>query len=282
MDLEDPVIDRPTRVATTDRRGPLLRFDRVGFGYDPDRPVVSDIELEIPRHGQLAIVGPSGSGKTTLISLLLRFVEPDQGRILLDSRPYADHSPAEVRTRIAYVEQETPVLPGTIRENVAFTHPDATDQEIRAALESVRLTDLVDRLPDGLDSQLNGSAISGGQRQRIALARAILRSPDLLILDEATAQIDALTEAAVTDCVAALAKDRAVLTIAHRLSTVLDADTIVVLNEGRIRAIGDHRELLATDELYRELVAALRIADRTETIAPIDGGLESEAVVAKV
>lgn len=244
--------------------GPLVRFERVGFGYRPGRPVVSEIELDLPRRGQLAIVGPSGAGKTTLVSLLLRFVEPDQGRLLLDSRPYQDYTPAEVRSRIAYVEQETPVLPGTIRENVAFTHPDATEAEIRAALAKVQLTELIDQLPDGLDSQLNGSTISGGQRQRIALARAILRSPDLLILDEATAQIDALTEAAVTACVADLARDHAVLTIAHRLSTVLDADRIVVLNEGKVRAVGDHRQLLATDELYRELVAALRIADRAE------------------
>ncbi|GAB3745054.1 ABC transporter ATP-binding protein [Microlunatus parietis] len=262
---------RPLPVA---EEGPLVRFERVGFGYRPDRPVVSEIELDLPRRGQLAIVGPSGAGKTTLVSLLLRFVEPEQGRLLLDSRPYQDFTPTEVRSRIAYVEQETPVLPGTIRENVAFTHPDATEAEIWAALAKVQLTELINELPDGLDSQLNGSTISGGQRQRIALARAILRSPDLLILDEATAQIDALTEAAVTACVTELARDHAVLTIAHRLSTVLDADRIVVLNEGKIRAIGDHRQLLATDELYRELVAALRIAERTEP--------ESETAVAGV
>jgi ABC-type multidrug transport system fused ATPase/permease subunit len=160
-----------------------------------------------------------------------------------------------VRARIAYVEQETPVVPGTIGDNLRFTHPDATDDELWAALERVRLREAV----AALDAALASSSVSGGQRQRIALARALVRTPEVLLLDEATAQVDGLTEAAVHDAIAEQARLGAVVTVAHRLSTVVDADTIVVMEAGRIRARGTHHELLASDDLYRGLVAALRV-----------------------
>ncbi|MEU4157967.1 ABC transporter ATP-binding protein [Actinoplanes sp. NPDC026670] len=233
--------------------GPVLSLQGVTARYGPDvAPAVRGIDLEIPRRGHTAIVGPSGAGKTTLFSLLLRFLEPETGRILLDGRPYTEWSHAEVRGRLAYVEQETPVLPGTIAENLRFTHPDATDDEVRAVLSAVRLADI--------DPALNATDLSGGQRQRIALARALLRTPEILLLDEATAQVDGLTEAAVQDCIRDRAASGAVVTIAHRLSTVLDADRIIVLEDGRVRAQGTHSDLYATDDLYRRLVEALRIA----------------------
>jgi ABC-type multidrug transport system fused ATPase/permease subunit len=233
--------------------GPVLSLQGVTARYGPDvAPAVRGIDLEIPRRGHTAIVGPSGAGKTTLFSLLLRFLEPENGRILLDGRPYTEWSHAEVRGRLAYVEQETPVLPGSIAENLRFTHPDATDDEVRAVLSAVRLADV--------DPALNATDLSGGQRQRIALARALLRTPEILLLDEATAQVDGLTEAAVQDCIRDRAASGAVVTIAHRLSTVLDADRIIVLEDGRVRAQGTHSELYATDDLYRRLVEALRIA----------------------
>lgn len=191
---------------------------------------------------------------------MLRFLEPIGGELLLDGRPYRDHTHAEIRSRLAYVEQDTPVVPGTIRDNLLLSRPDATDAELRRVLDEVRLAEKVDALDDGLGTSLSGTAVSGGERQRIALARALLRAPDVLLLDEATAQLDGLTEAAVQRCVRARAETGAVVTIAHRLSTVIDADTIVVLDEGRIRARGSHDELLATDALYRELVEALRIS----------------------
>ncbi|XTZ17271.1 ABC transporter ATP-binding protein [Micromonospora echinospora] len=249
------------RPDTVDPEQPVLVFRGVTARYGPDAaPAVRDVDLVIPRRGHTAIVGPSGAGKTTLFSLILRFLEPEHGQLLLDGRPYATYRPDEVRARLAYVEQETPVVPGTIRDNVRFTHPDATDDEIRAVLRAVRLDEKADSLPEGLDTPLSSTEVSGGQRQRIALARAMLRTPQVLLLDEATAQVDGLTEAALQECVRQRAAAGAVVTIAHRLSTVLDADRIVVLEDGRVRAEGTHAELLAGDDLYRRLVEALRIA----------------------
>lgn len=240
---------------------PVLELRAVTAAYGPDaKPAVRGVDLVIPRHGHTAIVGPSGAGKTTLFSLVLRFLEPTGGELLLDGRPYRGHSHDEIRSRLAYVEQDTPVVPGTIRDNLLLSRPDATDAELRRVLDEVRLAEKVDALGDGLDTPLSGAAVSGGERQRIALARALLRTPDVLLLDEATAQLDGLTEAAVQSCVRARAATGAVVTIAHRLSTVIDADTIVVMEAGRVRARGSHGELLATDTLYRELVEALRIA----------------------
>nr|WP_281381507.1 ABC transporter ATP-binding protein [Conexibacter arvalis] len=247
--------------AAGDGAPPMLELRGVTAAYGPELdPAVDGVDLVVPRRGHVAIVGPSGAGKTTLMSLILRFLEPQAGEIALSGRPYARLTHAEVRERIAYVEQESPVVPGTIRENLLFTHPDATDAELRAVLEEVQLDGLLADLPDGLDTQLSATSVSGGQRQRIALARAILRTPALLLLDEATAQVDALTESAIHRCLRARARDGAVLTIAHRLSTVVDADQIVVLEAGRVRARGTHDELLADDALYRDLVEALRIS----------------------
>jgi ABC-type multidrug transport system fused ATPase/permease subunit len=238
--------------------GPVLVLQGVTARYGPDAaPAVRGIDLEIPRRGHTAIVGPSGAGKTTLFSLLLRFLEPENGRILLDGRPYTEWSHYDVRGRLAYVEQETPVLPGTIADNLRFTHPDATDDEVRTVLSAVRL--------EGIDPALGATDVSGGQRQRIALARALLRTPDVLLLDEATAQVDGLTEAAVQTCIRERATTGAVVTIAHRLSTVLDADRIIVLEDGRVRAQGTHTDLYTSDDLYRRLVEALRIAADTSS-----------------
>jgi ATP-binding cassette subfamily B protein len=240
---------------------PVLELRDVTAAYGPDaEPAVRGVGLVIPRRGHTAIVGPSGAGKTTLFSLVLRFLEPTGGELLLDGRPYRDLTHDEIRSRLAYVEQDTPIVPGTIRDNLLLARPDATEAELLRVLREVRLAEKIDALDEGLDTPLSGAAVSGGERQRIALARALLRTPDVLLLDEATAQLDGLTEAAVQECVRARAASGAVVTIAHRLSTVIDADTIVVMEAGRVRARGSHGELLATDALYRELVEALRIA----------------------
>jgi ABC-type multidrug transport system fused ATPase/permease subunit len=253
-------------IASPVGEGPVLELRGVTAAYGPGRaPAVQDIDLAVPARGHTAIVGPSGAGKTTMFALLLRFLEPQAGEIRLAGRPYREQTPDEVRARLAYVEQETPVVPGTIGDNLRFTHADATDDELWAALQRVRLREAVEALDGGLDAALTSSSLSGGQRQRIALARALVRTPEVLLLDEATAQVDGLTEAAVHDAIREQARLGAVVTVAHRLSTVVDADTIVVMEGARIRARGTHDELLASDDLYRDLVAALRVEPQLAT-----------------
>ncbi|WP_410660987.1 ABC transporter ATP-binding protein [Amycolatopsis sp. lyj-112] len=265
LEVEEDRVSSPA--APGDQAGPVLELRDVTAGYGGE-PAVRAVSLAIPRRGHTAIVGPSGAGKTTMLSLIMRFVQPSSGMLLLDGRPYADLPYASVRARLAYVEQETPIVPGTIRDNLRFTHPDATEEEMLHALGEVRLADKIAALDDGLDTPLSSTSVSGGERQRIALARAILRTPDVVLLDEATAQVDGRTESAIHDCIRRRAREGAVVTVAHRLSTVIDADTIVVMEDGQVRASGSHEHLLATDTLYRELVEALRIAGES---APVPG-----------
>ncbi|MFI1399028.1 ABC transporter ATP-binding protein [Streptomyces sp. NPDC020681] len=238
-------------------------FEDVTFRYRDDLPYVHHgVTFEVPGAGMTAFVGPSGAGKTTVFGLIERFYEAGGGRITVDGRDVRDWPLAELRAAIGYVEQDAPVLAGTLRENLVFAAPDATEEQIRDVLVRSRLDALVDRLPDGLETVVGhrGSKLSGGERQRVAIARALLRRPRLLLLDEATSQLDAVNEMALRDVVAEVSREVTVLVVAHRLSTVTLADRIVVMDAGRVRAVGTHAELVAGDRLYGELAATQFLA----------------------
>ncbi|ALU95324.1 ABC transporter ATP-binding protein [Streptomyces globisporus C-1027] len=245
--------------------GPLgVTFQDVTFGYGDERaPAHQGVTFDVPTGGMVALVGPSGAGKSTVFSLLERFYDHEAGTITVGGRDIRDWPLAELRGSLAYVEQDAPVLAGTLRENLLFAAPDADEEELAAAVTRTRLDALVERLPEGLDTAVGhrGVTLSGGERQRIAIARALLRHPRLLLLDEVTSQLDAVNEQALRDVILELAERTTVLVIAHRLSTVRHADRIVVLEEGRVRTAGTHEELIDGDELYRELATTQLAAD---------------------
>ena len=232
----------------------------VHFGYgtpgDPASPeILHGVSFEAEAGTTLAIVGRSGAGKTTLLSLIPRFFEPWSGRILIDATPLQDLQVAWLRQQIGIVAQDVFLFDRTVAENIAYGRPQATTAEIEAAAEAAHALRFIREMPRGLDTPIGerGVRLSAGQRQRIAIAREMLRSPRILILDEATSALDAETEREVQAALAVLLQGRTAFVIAHRLSTVQDADAILLLDAGRVLAIGTHAELLRTAPLYREL-----------------------------
>ncbi|MFC5924982.1 ABC transporter ATP-binding protein [Micromonospora vulcania] len=250
--------DRPAATSATaaPRRGvPMIEFDRVGFGYPGGSAVLHEVSFAVPAGTRTALVGPSGAGKSTLLALVERFYEVTAGTVRLDGTDVRDLPRDALRSRLGYVEQEAPVLAGTLRENLLITTPDATDERLHGVLDQVNLGHLAHRTPQGLDVQVGegGVLLSGGERQRLAIARALLAGPPVLLLDEPTSNLDARNEAALRRAIDAVAVRRTLLIVAHRLATVVDADQIVVLDGGRVVAVGTHAELTETDPLYREL-----------------------------
>jgi ATP-binding cassette subfamily B protein len=237
-----------------------IEFKNVRFSYavdDDEEPkeIIKGIDLKIARGSRVALVGPSGSGKSTVFSLIERFYEPTSGEILLDGQPVTEFSRDSLRQQLGYVEQDAPVLAGSLKDNLLLGRADATDEELEKVLSQVNLSDVLNRDSKGLGAEVgeDGIMLSGGERQRLAIARALLASPEILLLDESTSALDGPNEQRMREAIDAVAHDRTLMVIAHRLSTVVDSDQIIVLEHGEIVGVGTHSELIKSTPLYKEL-----------------------------
>jgi ATP-binding cassette subfamily B protein len=269
LDETQEIADRPsaTALAAHLADGPAgdVRFEDVRFGYRPDRPILKGVDFTVPAGGRLAIVGPTGAGKSTISRLLFRFYDVTGGRILIDGQDIRDVRQESLRAAIGVVPQDTVLFNDTIRYNIAYGRPGATRDEIEHAARLAQVHDFVVSLPEGYDTKVGerGLKLSGGEKQRVAIARTILKDPRILILDEATSALDTGTEQDIQAALRAVARDRTTLVIAHRLSTVVDADEIIVLRDGRVAERGRHAALLARDGLYARMWA-LQAEQETE------------------
>ncbi|MEA2710343.1 MAG: hypothetical protein QOF78_2944 [Phycisphaerales bacterium] len=245
-----------------------VKFENVTFGYAPDKPVLHDITFEVKGNSIVAIVGPTGAGKSTLMSLISRYYDPQQGRILIDGMDVRDATLASLRTQVAFVFQETYLFSDTVAANIAYGRPGITAGEIEAAARLSQAHEFIEQMPKSYESVLTerGSSLSGGQKQRMAIARAILTNPRILILDDATAAVDPETEDMIRRAMRFVMFGRTTFVIAHRISTVKEADVVIVLENGRITQMGTHEELLAQGGHYREIAAVQLYGDETQKI----------------
>ncbi len=254
MDEPEEVADKPGAVELPPGDG-LVHFEDVSFAYVPGRPVLEEIDLELEAGRTVALIGQTGAGKTTLASLVPRFYDVSEGRLTIDGMDVRDVKLASLRAEIGVISQDPFLFSATVRENIAFGTPDATDADVEQAARLAQAHEFIEKLPDGYDTVIGerGITLSGGQRQRIAIARALIVEPRILLLDDATASVDATTEAHIRLGLRQAMKDRTTIIIAHRLSTIALADEIVVLDRGRLVARGTHDELIETNEVYREI-----------------------------
>jgi ATP-binding cassette, subfamily B, heavy metal transporter len=257
-EIVDPPGAKPLRVTKGE-----IKFENVSFAYDPERPILKNVSFEVPAGKMVAIVGPSGAGKSTISRILFRFYEISRGRVLIDGQNIADVTQASLRAAIGMVPQDTVLFNDTIEYNIRYGKPDASPAEVREAARLAQIHEFIVTLPQGYDALVGerGLKLSGGEKQRVAIARTILKSPPILMLDEATSALDSHTEKDIQDALERVARERTSLVIAHRLSTVVHADNIIVLDHGEIVEQGTHLELMARGGLYASLWARQREAD---------------------
>jgi ATP-binding cassette, subfamily B, bacterial len=269
LDAPDPLADAPHARELVVARG-AVAFDHVSFDYGDGRPVLRDVSLSVAPGETVALVGPSGCGKTTLVSLLERLHGPTAGRVLVDGVDIRDCTQRSLRSQVGTVMQDVHLFNDTILSNITYGTPGATRDQAEAAARAANAHEFVARLPQGYDTIVGerGAGLSGGQKQRIAIARALLKNPPILVLDEATSALDSESEALVQEALKHLTRGRTTLVVAHRLSTVVDADRIVVLRGGSVEAVGRHEELLAQGGYYARLFARHARGARIEQLAP--------------
>ncbi len=254
FDMKAEIEDRPGAAELTAARGEV-RFEHVDFSYDGERKILSDISFDLRSGDCVAIVGPSGSGKSTIVNLIPRLWDVTAGRVLFDGKDVRDLTLHSLREEIGVVTQETYLFNGTIRENLLYARPDATEEEMIAACRQANIYDFIEKQPEGLDTKVGnrGLKLSGGEKQRISIARVLLKDPALLIFDEATSALDSISEAAIQKAINPLIEERTSILIAHRLSTILAADEILVVCDGKIVERGQHKDLVNAGGTYQQL-----------------------------
>jgi ATP-binding cassette, subfamily B, bacterial len=274
IDTEPEVREAPDAIELPPIEG-AISFDHLTFGYDPDRPVIEDVSLEVAPGETVAFVGPTGAGKSTLAKLVTRFYDPTAGRVLIDGYDLRRVTMHSLRSQLGVVPQEPFLFAGTIGDNIAFARPTASDAEIHQAVDRVGLSEVIGRMPEGLDTVVHerGQTLSSGERQLIALARAFLAHPRVLVLDEATSNLDLQSETLIESALDALLENRTAILIAHRLSTAMRADRIAVVDQGRIIEVGSHDQLVSAGGRYAEMYATwVRQSDRAEHEATVPPG----------